>query len=54
MVLLLIGFVILILIMVLLLYKAKNTSKYEYVKINIFCKNCGYQTNGLKCPNPHL
>ena len=50
MVLLWIGFGILILIIILLLFKVKYTSKYEYVKIDIFCKNCGYQTNGLKCP----
>lgn len=49
MVLLWIGFALVILIMILLIIKAKNTSKYDYVRINLFCKNCGIQTNGLKC-----
>ncbi len=50
MVLLWIGFGIVIVIMILLIVKAKNTSKMDYVRIDVFCKNCGCQTNGLKCP----
>ena len=50
MVLLWIGFGLVILIMILLIIKAKNTPKYDYVKINLFCRNCGIQTNGFKCP----
>ncbi len=33
-----------------LIIKYIKTSKYDYVKIDLNCKNCGDITNGLKCP----
>jgi len=33
-----------------LIRKYMNTHKYDYVKLNFHCKNCGDITNGLKCP----
>ena len=34
----------------ILIRKYLNTHKYDYVKMNLHCKNCGDLTNGLKCP----
>ena len=33
-----------------LIIKYIKTSKYDYFKIDLNCKNCGDRTNGLKCP----
>lgn len=33
-----------------LIRKYMNTHKYDYVQLNLNCKNCGDLTNGLKCP----
>ena len=40
-----------ILILVVLLYKAKKTGKHDYLKMDNRCQVCGNPTNGLKCPN---
>jgi len=32
-----------------LIRKYMNTAKYDYVQLNLHCKNCGDVTNGLKC-----
>ena len=34
----------------ILIRKDLNTHKYDYVQLNLHCKNCGDLTNGLKCP----
>lgn len=34
----------------ILIRKYLNTHKYDYVKLNLHCQNCGDLTNGLKCP----
>ena len=31
-----------------LIRKYMNTHKYDYVQLNLHCKNCGDVTNGLK------
>jgi len=39
-----------IVMIITLIIKYFKTSKYDYVKINFNCINCGDRTNGLKCP----
>ena len=39
-----------IVLTLVLIRKYFQTPKYDYVKIDFNCKNCGYRTNGLKCP----
>jgi len=34
-----------------LIRKYMNTHKYDYVQLNLHCKNYGDVTNGLKCPH---
>jgi predicted Zn-ribbon and HTH transcriptional regulator len=50
MVLVWIGIALGALIAIILLKKIVKTSPRTPVTINIYCKNCGYKTNGLKCP----
>lgn len=49
MTLLLIGITLGIMLMFGLIIKYIKTPKFEYVKIDLHCKNCGDVTNGLKC-----
>ena len=51
MVLILVGIVIGILVIAVLIVKAIKTSPREMLGVNIQCKQCGHQTNGLRCPN---
>lgn len=39
-----------ILIAALLLRKIIRTPAREGIKFAMYCKKCGYRTNGLKCP----
>ena len=50
MVLVWIGIAVGILIAIILLVKVVKTPSYEAIKMDSHCKNCGYKTNGLKCP----
>ena len=50
MTLLLIGIAVGITLMIGLIIKYIKTPKFDYVKIDFHCKNCGDVTNGLKCP----
>ena len=50
MTLLLIGIAVGITLMIGLIIKYIKTPKFDYVKIDLHCKNCGDVTNGLKCP----
>ncbi len=50
MVLVLIGIAIGILIVAVLIIKAFKTPSREIVGMNIHCKKCGIETNGLACP----
>ena len=38
-----------IVLTIALIIKYIKTSKFDYVKVDINCKNCGDRTNGLKC-----
>ena len=50
MVMLWIGIGLGIVLISVLIVQYIKTHKYDYVKIDIHCKNCGDRTNGLKCP----
>ncbi|NNL59213.1 MAG: hypothetical protein HKP31_07130 [Nitrosopumilus sp.] len=50
MVLLWIGIAVGILIVAILIVKAKKTGAREVVGIDSFCKKCGTETRGLRCP----
>ncbi len=50
MVMLWIGIGLGILTITTLILKYTKTHKYDCVKIDLNCKNCGDRTNGLKCP----
>ena len=50
MVFVLIGIAIGILIVVVLIIKAFKTPSREIVRMDIHCKKCGIETNGLACP----
>ena len=45
-----IGIGIGILIVIILMIKAVKTSSKEVLRVYIYCKKCGFRTNGLKCP----
>jgi hypothetical protein len=50
MVLILIAIVVGILVVAVLIIKATKTTSQDIVGMNITCKKCGTQTNGLACP----
>ena len=50
MVLLWIGIAVGVIIAIILIAKAIRTSPMEVVKMEMYCKKCGFKTNGLKCP----
>ncbi|MDH3657013.1 MAG: hypothetical protein OEM77_02645 [Nitrosopumilus sp.] len=50
MVILWIGIGIGILIAIILIVKSIKTSSHDVLGVNIYCKKCGFKTNGLKCP----
>ena len=50
MVLLWIGIAIGVLIAIILIVKAIKTPPMDVVKMDTYCKKCGFKTNGLKCP----
>ncbi len=50
MVMLWIGIGLGIVLISVLIVQYIKTHKYDYVKMDIHCKNCGDRTNGLKCP----
>ena len=39
-----------ILIAVILIFKYTKTGKNDFIGYSSKCKNCGTETNGLKCP----
>jgi len=39
-----------ILIVVVLIYKVIKTPSHEAISLDVYCKKCGFKTNGLKCP----
>ncbi|TBR09205.1 MAG: hypothetical protein EPO62_05360 [Candidatus Nitrosotenuis sp.] len=39
-----------ILLAIVLIKKAIKTSPKIPLKFSLYCKKCGYRTNGLKCP----
>ncbi|TBR25301.1 MAG: hypothetical protein EPO63_02175 [Candidatus Nitrosotenuis sp.] len=39
-----------ILLAIILIKKAIKTSPRTPFKLDLYCKKCGYKTNGLKCP----
>lgn len=50
MVLALIGIVIGVLLVIFLISKASKTNPRDVVRIGVYCKKCGFETRGLKCP----
>ena len=50
MVLIWIGIGIGVLIIIILIAKLLRTPSHEAVSLNTYCKQCGFKTNGLKCP----
>ena len=50
MVLLWIGIAIGILLVIILVVKASKTSSTAIIGMNIRCKKCGFETNGVSCP----
>jgi len=50
MVMLWIGIGLGVILIAALIFKYTTTHKFDYVKIDIDCRNCGDRTNGLKCP----
>ena len=50
MVLVWIGVAVGILIAIILLVKVVKTPPHEAITMNVYCRKCGYKTNGLKCP----
>ena len=50
MVLLWIGIAVGVLILIILIVKAIKTPPQEVLRSNMYCKICGFKTNGLKCP----
>lgn len=50
MVLVWIGIGLGILIAIIMLRKIVKTPPHEAIKFELYCKRCGYKTNGLKCP----
>ena len=50
MVLVWIGIGIGILITIFLISKVIKTSSQEVLRIDTYCRKCGFKTNGLKCP----
>tara|TARA_B110000438_G_C15555600_1_gene538916 strand:+ start:235 stop:420 length:186 start_codon:yes stop_codon:yes gene_type:complete len=49
MVLLLIAIVVGVLLVAILIIKATKTTSHDIMGMNITCKKCGSQTNGLAC-----
>jgi predicted Zn-ribbon and HTH transcriptional regulator len=45
-----IGIGIGVLLAIILIKKIARTSKNASFKFGVYCKKCGYKTNGLKCP----
>ncbi|MFQ5781794.1 MAG: hypothetical protein ACE5GR_01905 [Nitrosopumilus sp.] len=45
-----IGIAIGVLITVILIIKLSKTNPREVVGIDMYCKKCGLETRGLKCP----
>ena len=39
-----------ILLAIILIKKITKSSPKTPLKISLYCKRCGYKTNGLKCP----
>jgi predicted Zn-ribbon and HTH transcriptional regulator len=50
MVLVWIGIAVGVLVAIILIKKIIKTSPRSAVIFNLYCKKCGYKTNGLKCP----
>jgi DNA-directed RNA polymerase subunit RPC12/RpoP len=50
MVLVLIGIAIGVILIAVLIIKAFKTSSHDIVGMDIRCKKCGIETNGLACP----
>ncbi len=50
MVLLWIGIAVGILIVAILIVKAKRTGSRQVLGIDTFCKRCGTETRGMRCP----
>ena len=50
MVLVWIGIGIGILIAIILIVKAAKTSSHDVLRVDTYCRKCGFKTNGLKCP----
>lgn len=50
MVLALIGITIGILLVIILIIKITKTHPHEVVRIDTYCRKCGLETRGLKCP----
>ena len=38
-----------ILIIAVLIYKVIKTPSHEAISLDVYCKKCGFKTNGLKC-----
>ena len=49
-VLLWVGIAVGVIIVIILIVKAIRTSPMDVVKMEMYCKKCGFKTNGLKCP----
>ena len=45
-----IGIAVGILLAIILIVKVVKTPSHEAVTMSVYCKKCGYKTNGLKCP----
>ncbi len=50
MVLALIGIAIGILLVIILIIKVSKTHPREVAGIDVYCRKCGLETRGLKCP----
>ncbi|MFQ5497664.1 MAG: hypothetical protein ACE5DU_07260 [Nitrosopumilus sp.] len=50
MVLLWIGIAVGILIVAILIVKAKKTNPHEIAGMNMHCSKCGFETHGMACP----
>ena len=50
MVLALIGIVIGVLLVIFLINKVSKTNPHDVVRIDVYCKKCGSEIRGLKCP----
>jgi len=45
-----IGIAVGILIVLILIIKLAKTPPHEAIRLEQYCKKCGFKTNGLKCP----